>query len=79
MAYTIWLVDEGDEVDKGDETVEFEGNEGELSLCSPATGIVIEVNTVLERSRTSLNEDPDGEGWIFRLECANEGDLKEFE
>jgi glycine cleavage system H protein len=76
---TLSLPDEGDEVDKGDIIVEIEGSEGSVAVYAPCAGFVVEVNRALEETLEPLNEDPDGEGWLFRIEYQDDSDLKEYE
>ena len=47
-------------------------------IFAPATGKIVAVNGVLENEENCgiINEDPLGEGWIFRMEMS---DLKELE
>lgn len=44
-------------------------------IYSPLAGQVIEVNTALTDGPETINTDPYGEGWIFKLRLANAGDL----
>ncbi len=68
----VRLPDEGQEFDKGDGAVEVEGPEGEMDVVAPVGGRVVEINGGLEDSLAALNEDPDGEGWLFRMEVADD-------
>lgn len=76
---SLHLPDEGDELDKGDVVCEIFGSEGSIEVTSPAAGFIVEVNTSLEDGLAPLNEDPDGEGWILRMEYQDEMDLREYE
>ena len=44
-------------------------------LVSCITGTVLEVNSVLVEDPNLINDDPLGEGWLFRIELDNERDL----
>ncbi|MBO4619427.1 MAG: glycine cleavage system protein GcvH [Victivallales bacterium] len=41
----------------------------------PASGTITEVNTVLDRDPSALNNDPEGIGWICRIDKADPADL----
>ena len=44
-------------------------------LTVPLSGDVIEVNPDLESNPEQVNEDPYGEGWLFRIEIADSEQL----
>ena len=44
-------------------------------VYAPVGGKVCAVNTVLETAPDKLNEDPEGEAWICKLEAPNAADL----
>ena len=74
-AEEVRLPDEGQELDEGDSAVEIQGPEGEFAVLAPLGGRVVEVNATLESSTAALNEDPDAEGWLFRMEVEDEDEL----
>ena len=41
----------------------------------PASGTITEVNTVLDKDPSALNNDPEGIGWICRLDKAAPADV----
>jgi glycine cleavage system H protein len=45
-------------------------------LYSPVSGEVIEVNAKLEDTPQIINSDPYGEGWMVKIQVANEKDLE---
>ena len=45
-------------------------------LYMPVAGTVTAVNTDLDESPETLNEDPYGKGWLVRLKLANPADAK---
>jgi glycine cleavage system H protein len=55
-------------VKKGEEIGEVETIKVTLSLLSPVSGMVIEVNSELESHPELINSDPYGAGWICRIE-----------
>lgn len=44
-------------------------------LYAPISGEVVEVNEALRDTPELLNSDPFGEGWIARVEMADDGEL----
>ena len=68
-------VEPGAEVKQGQEIGKVETIKATFGIISPVTGKVAEVNTELEASPHLINQDPYGEGWIYRIELTDfEGD-----
>ncbi|KAA6185826.1 glycine cleavage system protein GcvH [Thiohalocapsa marina] len=44
-------------------------------IYSPVGGEVVEVNPLLEDAPETINSDPYGDGWIFRLKLADASEL----
>ncbi|WP_448590249.1 glycine cleavage system protein GcvH [Thermodesulfobium sp.] len=44
-------------------------------VYAPVTGKVIEVNTKLENEPEIINKDPEGEGWIVKVEVSEMSEL----
>ena len=53
----------------GDELAVIETIKVDLSLSSPASGVVIEINPVMETAPEAINQDPYGEGWLALVEA----------
>ena len=64
------------EVGQGDEAVVIESVKAAGEVKSPVGGIVVEVNEALNDSPETINEDPGGEGWIYKVRPA---DAAEFD
>ncbi|MBM3294761.1 MAG: glycine cleavage system protein GcvH [Candidatus Aminicenantes bacterium] len=45
-------------------------------IFSPVSGEVVETNGRLADAPEAVNQDPYGQGWIFKLKLANKGDLE---
>jgi glycine cleavage system H protein len=54
----------------GDELAVIETIKVNISLMSPVTGKVIEVNPTMETSPEAINQDPYGAGWLVVIEAA---------
>lgn len=59
----------GTRVAQGEEFGQIETIKALVSLVSPVTGEIIEVNGELEARPELVNEDPYGEGWIVRIKA----------
>ena len=44
-------------------------------VYAPVSGDVTEANDAIVAEPSKVNEDPEGEGWFFKLRLANEGEL----
>jgi len=61
----------GVEVTFGDEVAVIETIKVNISLGSPVTGKVIEVNPVMSATPDSINQDPYGTGWLVVIEATD--------
>ena len=61
----------GVEVTFGDEVAVIETIKVNISLASPVTGKVIEVNPVMSATPDSINQDPYGTGWLVVIEATD--------
>jgi glycine cleavage system H protein len=61
-------------VNTGDELVVIETIKVNISLTSPVTGKVIEVNPAMETAPEVINQDPYGAGWLVKIELAGVDD-----
>ncbi len=52
----------------GDACAVVESVKAASDIYAPLSGTVVEVNEALEESPQLVNEDPYGEGWLFRVE-----------
>ena len=44
-------------------------------ILAPVSGEIKEVNSGLESSPESVNKDPYGKGWLFKISLANTGEI----
>lgn len=54
----------GTAVSRGDEVAHIETIKVDISLPSPLSGSILEVNPALEIEAERINQDPYGEGWL---------------
>ncbi|BES69926.1 glycine cleavage system protein GcvH [Marinobacter nanhaiticus D15-8W] len=71
----VELPEVGATVTGGEEAGVAESVKSASDVFSPVTGEVIEINESLDEEPEKLNDDPYGEGWLFRVKLADEGEL----
>ncbi len=63
----VELPEVGRTLDQGEETAVVESVKAAGDVTSPVTGEVIEVNDVLNDEPELVNQDPENEGWFFKV------------
>ena len=71
----VEVPDEGRELSKGDDAAVVESVKAASDVYTPASGTVVEGNPALEANPALVNEDPEGEGWFFRLTLSDASEL----
>src|SRR5690625_4685339 len=64
------LPEVGEDVTAGQVCGEIESTKSVSDLYSPVTGRVREVNEALADAPELVNDDPYGQGWLFKVEVA---------
>ena len=72
----IGVPDVGVTVTGGEEAGVAESVKSASDVFSPVTGEVLEVNEKLEDEPEIVNEDPYGEGWLFRVQLSDPGEIE---
>lgn len=72
------LPSENDEVVADEICGELETEEGPLNIYCPIDGKVIEINAAVLENPSLIQEDPFGDGWLFRVEPTNLEELEEL-
>ncbi|ERS10885.1 MULTISPECIES: glycine cleavage system protein GcvH [Marinobacter] len=72
----IGVPETGATVNGGEEAGVAESVKSASDVFSPVTGEVIEINEKLEDEPEIVNEDPYGDGWMFKVKLADEGELE---
>jgi glycine cleavage system H protein len=67
--------DLGVTVNGGEEAGVAESVKSASDVFSPVTGEVIAINEALEDEPEKVNDDPYGEGWLFKVNLADSGEL----
>ncbi|MBX9860086.1 MAG: glycine cleavage system protein GcvH [Sphingomonas sp.] len=68
--------EEGKEVTKGDEAAVVESVKAASDVYSPVSGTVIEGNAALADTPGLVNEDPEGDGWFFKLTLSDPAEVE---
>ena len=68
----------GTEVEKGGEVAVVESVKAASELYAPIDGEVVESNQGLADDPAPVNNDPEGEGWFFKMKISNPGQLDEL-
>ena len=72
---SVELPDVGREVSSGESIATVESIKTVANVYAPVSGRVIEVNEELLERPELINEDPYGEGWIFKIEIKDPSEL----
>ncbi|HFC54312.1 MAG TPA: glycine cleavage system protein GcvH [Gammaproteobacteria bacterium] len=72
MVY-VELPEPGRQLGAGDECVVVESVKAASDVYSPLSGEVVDVNDAVVDSPELVNQDPYGEGWLFRLQPREDG------
>jgi glycine cleavage system H protein len=65
----------GQDLAKGDEACAIESAKAAVSVYAPLSGKVTEVNSELEDDPGLINSEPYAQGWIYKIELADPGEL----
>ena len=74
----VELPDVGINVDKGDAVAVFESVKAASDIYSPASGEIIEVNTVLLDDLTAITPEAAMDCWLFKVKINDTSDLDEM-
>ncbi len=68
------LPEEGTNVDADQEIAVVESVKAASDVYAPIAGEIIEINVELVDAPETINSDPYGEGWLFKMKPANPSD-----
>lgn len=57
----------------GEEAAVIESVKAAGEIRMPLAGSIVEVNELLKDTPSKVNEDPEGDGWFFRIQIADTG------
>ena len=67
----VELPEIGRRLERGEDAAVLESVKAASVVFSPVTGVVAEVNDILEMEPDLINRDPYGKGWILKLKDVN--------
>ena len=74
----IELPEVGSTVSTGDDCAVVESVKAASDVYAPVSGEIVEVNSLLSDSPETVNSDPYGEGWLYRMQPTDAGEIEEL-
>ncbi|KRS11487.1 glycine cleavage system protein H [Roseovarius atlanticus] len=74
----VELPEVGAEVTKDDEIVVIESVKAASDILAPLDGEIVEVNEVLADTPSKVNEDPEGDGWFFKIKPSDTSPMDDY-
>ena len=71
----VEVPEEGKQVGKGDDAAVVESVKAASDVYAPVSGTIIEGNPALADEPALVNEDPEGEGWFFKMSLSDTSEL----
>lgn len=66
----------GRTVVQGKECAIVESTKAASDIYAPVSGVIQEVNSILESHPERINQDPYGEGWLCKIQMTHPGELE---
>ena len=70
------LPEVGRQVTKGEAVAVIESVKAANDIYSPASGEIVEVNEALTDAPEAINNDPFGDGWMFKIKLADSSGIE---
>jgi glycine cleavage system H protein len=74
----VELPDIGKVLAKGGEAAVVESVKAASEIYAPVAGEVTEVNSALQDAPSRVNEDPQGDGWFFKIKLSDPAELADL-
>lgn len=74
----VELPDVGDVIDQGEDCAVVESVKAASDVYCPVSGEIIEVNEALADEPELVNDDPYGNGWLFKIQIDDLNQLEEL-
>lgn len=78
QAKYIELPEEGDVISADDPVVVIEAGDDAVDILAPMDGEITEVNSPLVSSPETVTDDPQGDGWLFKMTIDDMDALEEL-
>ncbi len=72
----VEVPEDGKSLTKGDEAAVVESVKAASDVYSPVSGTVLEGNAALADTPGLVNEDPEGDGWFFKLTLSDPSEVE---
>ncbi len=72
----VEIPEAGRDVKAGGEAAVVESVKAASEVYSPVTGSIVEGNSALADTPETVNTDPQGEGWFFKIKIADASELE---
>ena len=69
------LKDSGDQCSKGDEIGVIESVKAASEIYAPVSGEIVEANTGLVDEPSKVNENPEGDAWLYKIKLSDSSEL----
>ena len=74
----VELPEVGQEVEQGGESGVVESVKAASDVYAPVSGEVTEVNEALSEDPGKVNEDPEGQGWFYKVKLSSPDELNDL-
>lgn len=74
----VELPEIGQQLEAGDDAGVVESVKAASDIYAPVAGEVVAINEALEDTPELVNQDPYGDGWLFRIRVSDKDDLDEL-
>ena len=74
----VELPEVGQQIVAGEEAGVVESVKAASDIYAPVSGAVAQINDALEDSPETVNQDPYGDGWFFKLKVTDERELEDL-
>ena len=74
----IELPEVGTSYNSGDDCAVVESVKAASDVYCPVSGEVVEINEAVVDSPETVNQDPYGDGWLFKLQPVDEGEVEDL-
>ncbi|MEI6125120.1 MAG: glycine cleavage system protein GcvH [Pseudomonadota bacterium] len=69
----VELPEPGKTMQQKDHSAIIESEKSVFDVHSPVSGKIVEINSILEETPEIINDDPYGEGWLFKIALKGKG------
>lgn len=71
----VELKETGDSLSKGDDMGVIESVKAASEIYAPVDGEIVEANSALVDNPSAINDDPEGNAWLYKMKVSDAGQL----